>query len=72
MIYTLLRVPSLGWEDPLEKDMATHCSILAWRISPLGWRSLMGYSPWGHKESDMTKQLTLHFKEILTNFVSYS
>ena len=32
----------------------------------------MGYSPWGHKESDMTKQLTLYFKEIITNFVSYS
>ena len=26
------RVQSLGWEDPLEKGMATHCSILAWRI----------------------------------------
>ena len=26
------QVPSLGWEDPLEKGMATHCSILAWRI----------------------------------------
>ena len=26
------RVPSLGWEDPLEKDTATHSSILAWRI----------------------------------------
>ena len=26
------RVPSLGWEDPLEKDMATHSSILSWRI----------------------------------------
>ena len=25
-------VPSLGWEDPLEKGMATHASILAWRI----------------------------------------
>ena len=25
-------VRSLGWEDPLEKGMATHCSILAWRI----------------------------------------
>ena len=25
-------VPSLGWEDPLEKEMATHSSILAWRI----------------------------------------
>ena len=26
------RIQSLGWEDPLEEDMATHCSILAWRI----------------------------------------
>ena len=26
------QVPSLGWEDPLEKQMATHSSILAWRI----------------------------------------
>ena len=26
-----MRVQSLGWEDPLEKEMATHCSILAWR-----------------------------------------
>ena len=25
-------VQSLGWEDPLEEEMATHCSILAWRI----------------------------------------
>ena len=27
-----MQVPSLGQEDPLEKEMATHCSILAWRI----------------------------------------
>ena len=27
-----LRVQSLGWEDPLEEDMATHSSILAWKI----------------------------------------
>ena len=26
------QVPSLGWEDPLEKGMATHSSILAWRV----------------------------------------
>ena len=26
------RVQSLGWEDPLEKEMAAHCSILAWKI----------------------------------------
>jgi len=40
-------VQSLGWEDPLEKGMATHSSILAWRI--LWIRSLAGYSPWGHR-----------------------
>ena len=38
-------VRSLGWEDPLEKRMATHSSILAWRIP---WTV---YSPGGHKES---------------------
>ena len=28
--------PSLGWEDPLEKEMATHSSTLAWRIPGMG------------------------------------
>ena len=42
----------LGWEDPLEKRMATHSSILAWR-SP--WtEEAEGYSAWGRKESDTT------------------
>ena len=41
------RVRSLGWENPLEEGMATHSSILGWRI--LGQRSLAGYSPWGCK-----------------------
>ena len=46
-------VQSLGEEDSLEKEMATHCSILAWRIS---WtEELVGYNPWGHKESDRTE-----------------
>ena len=34
-------VRSLGWEDPLEKEMATHSSILAWKIP---WTDLVGYS----------------------------
>ena len=46
-------VQSLGWEDTLEQRMATHSSILAWRIHEQG--SLMGYSLWGHKESDTTE-----------------
>ena len=42
---------------PLEKGMAAHSRILAWRISrteSLGWH----YSPWGCKGSDITEQLT--------------
>ena len=46
-------VRSLGQEDSLEKGMATHSSILAWRIP---WtRSLAGESPWSRKELDMTE-----------------
>ena len=41
------QVQSLGWEDLLEKEMATHSSILAWKIS--WWRNLVGYNPWGQK-----------------------
>ena len=44
------QVRSLGQEDPLEKEMATHSSMLAWRIPPTA-----RHSPWGRKESDMTK-----------------
>ena len=49
---------SVGQEDPLEKGMAIHSSILAWRIPWTGEWQLMGYSPWGCKESDTTEQLT--------------
>ena len=48
-------VLSLGWEDPLEKE---------WQPTPLflpgkshGQRTLVDYSPWDHKESDMTERL---------------
>jgi len=40
-------IPSLGWNDPLEKGKAIHSSILAWRI------------PWGPKEMERTEQLSL-------------
>jgi len=50
------KVQSLGWEDPLEKEMAIPSSILAWRIP---WTAEPdGLGPWGHKELDMTEQLT--------------
>ena len=44
-------------EDPLEKGMAVHSSILAGESH--GQRSLEGYSSWGHKESNTTERLTL-------------
>ena len=51
------RVQSLGREDPLEKEMATHPTFLPGESH--GRRSLEDYSPWSRKESDTTEQLTL-------------
>ena len=53
-----MRVQFLGQEGPLEKEMVTHSSILAWEIP---WREdPVGYSPWGHKrvKRDLT---SFHF-----------
>ena len=53
------KIQSLCQEDLLEKGMATHSSILAWRVP---WtRSLVGYSPWSGKEPDRTEQLIFTF-----------
>ena len=52
------QVRSLGWEDPVEKEMATHSSTLTWKIP---WVEEPGL--WGCKESDMTERL--HLKSIL-------
>ena len=56
-LYAETQFRSLGWKDPLEKE---------WLLTPVfllgefhGQKSPAGYSPWGHKESDMTEQLTL-------------
>ena len=70
-------VRSLGWDDPLEKEMATHSSILAWRIpwmekamaphsSTLAWKILWTEEPgrlqsMGSPESDTTERLHFHF-----------
>ena len=56
-------VQSLGREDPLEKEMAIHSSILAWRIPWM--EELGGLQSVGHKESDTTERL--HF----INYASY-
>ena len=58
------QVRSLSQEDPLEKEMATHSSILALRIH--GQRSLVGYSPQGHKESDTTEWLHFHVVDLIS------
>ena len=50
------QLPFLGWKDPLEKDVATHSSILAWEVlwieEPSGLQSMVS-----QKESDMTQRL---------------
>ena len=45
-----IQVQSLGWEDPLEKEMTTTPVFLPGKSH--GQRSLVGYTPWGSKESD--------------------
>ena len=51
-------VPSLSWEDPLQEEMATHPSILAWRI--LWTEEPGGIQSMGHKESGMTEHTHTH------------
>ena len=68
MVQRLKRLPamwetwvrSLGWEGPLEKEMATHSSILALRIPRM--EELGGLQSMGRKESDTTERLHFHFK----------
>ena len=48
-------VQSLGCDDPLEKGMATPPAFFPGEFH--GQRSLVGYIPWGRKESDLTEQL---------------
>ena len=55
------RVWSLGWEDPLEKEMAIHSRTIAWKIP---WAEV-GYSPWGHKELDTTERLHFHLPPVI-------
>ena len=62
-------VQPLGQEDPLEKGMATHSSVLAWRIP---WIEEPGrLQSMGHKELDTTKQLTLSLSFTLFIFTFF-
>ena len=58
------RVQSLGWEDPLENEMANHSSILAWKIpwteEPGGLQSM------GYRELDTTERLHFNLESILS------
>ena len=59
-------VQSQEWEDPLEKGMATHYSILAWQIQ---WtEESVSYNTWDCKELDMTQQVKIGVT-ILLNFM---
>ena len=62
-------VPSLGREDPLEKEMAIHSSTIAWKIPedfPGRRTEEPGrlYSPWGRKELDTAERLHFYFIEL--------
>ena len=63
------QVPSLSWEDPLEKGMATHSSILAWRI-PMDrgawWATVHGVA-----KPNRTEQLTLSLSGLLVNLSKF-
>ena len=62
-------VLSLGQEDSLEKEMATHSSIIAWKIP---WMEEPGsYRPWGCKKLDRTEQLTLSLSAFFMAQLSY-
>ena len=62
------QVQSLGQEDPLEKEMATHSIFLPGKSH--GKRIQAGYSLWAHKELHMTEQLTLSFINIYLYLIS--
>ena len=62
-------VQSLGWEDPLEKEMATHSVFLPGKYH--GQRSLVGNSPWGHKEDKIEQLSTAHIYEVLYQFIRF-
>ena len=57
----LTQVRSLGWEDPLEKEMATHSSNLTWKVPWTEEPGSLQSNPWGCKESDTAEQLNFKF-----------
>ena len=60
-------VQSLGWEDSLEKEKATHSSIVVGKFH--GQRNLAVNTPWSCKELDMTEKLTLSLSYLYYNYI---
>ena len=58
-------VQALGQEDPLEKGNGTPLQSILLPGKSHGRRNLVGYRPWGLKESDMTERLHFHFHHII-------
>ena len=58
-------VQSLGLEDPWRREWQPTLVFLPGELH--GQRSLVGYSPWGHKESDMTEPLTLSLRKCIAS-----
>ena len=61
------QVRSLGWDDPLEKGMATTPVFLPGEFH--GQRSLVGYSPWDCQGSDMTEDKHFHFPPLCQTYI---
>ena len=60
------QVQSLGWGDPLQKEVVTYSSNPAWKTH--GQRTLVGCSTWGCKESDMTERLSTAVNHLALDF----
>ena len=75
VVQTVKRLPAmwetqvlfLSQEDPLEKEWQSTLALLPGKSH--GWKSLIGYSPWGRKESDMTERLHSLYGQITSKCV---
>ena len=54
-------VRTLGGEDPLEQEMATHSTLVFLPEKSHGQRNLVGYNPWGCKEQDTSEHTNITF-----------
>ena len=62
------RVQSLSQEDSPGEGNGSPLQYSCLENHMDGWRSLVGYSPWGHKESDTTEQLNFHFSRLMESW----